>query len=48
MPLSMTCIFSVTATAENNCSVDVPRATLIVCPLSVLSNWIVSVQCYNV
>ncbi|XP_064929315.1 helicase-like transcription factor isoform X7 [Columba livia] len=30
----------VTATAENNCSVDVPRATLIVCPLSVLSNWI--------
>ncbi|XP_065496614.1 helicase-like transcription factor isoform X2 [Caloenas nicobarica] len=26
--------------AENNCSVDVPRATLIVCPLSVLSNWI--------
>ncbi|XP_065700207.1 helicase-like transcription factor isoform X2 [Patagioenas fasciata] len=30
----------VTATAENKRSVDVPRATLIVCPLSVLSNWI--------
>ncbi|NXW87489.1 HLTF factor, partial [Alopecoenas beccarii] len=26
--------------AENNCSVDGPRATLIVCPLSVLSNWV--------
>ncbi|NXS61083.1 HLTF factor, partial [Brachypteracias leptosomus] len=42
-PLNMTYVSSGTAgiqSVEKKCSNDGPRATLIVCPLSVLSNWI--------
>ncbi|KFV76295.1 Helicase-like transcription factor, partial [Struthio camelus australis] len=42
-PLNVTSVFSGTASvqsAEKKCSEDGPRATLIICPLSVLSNWI--------
>ncbi|NXN13565.1 HLTF factor, partial [Indicator maculatus] len=42
LPLNMSPVFSGTTSiqsVEEKCSDDGPRATLIVCPLSVLSNW---------
>ncbi|NXX39415.1 HLTF factor, partial [Tricholaema leucomelas] len=42
-PINMSPVFSGTTSiqsVEEKCSADGPRATLIVCPLSVLSNWI--------
>lgn len=47
MPLHMTFVFSGTTSiqsVEKKYSGDGPRTTLIVCPVSVLSNWIVSVK----
>ena len=55
MPLNKTSVLSLgtasVQSVEKKYSDDGPRATLIVCPLSVLSNWIVSAklfQCVNV